>query len=165
MRRVLRAKFDQNPHLKTQLVSTGRAYLNEHNPQIGRDRFWSDNNDGSGLNMLGKLLMELRGSYGGVGEVSRPSASAVGRTHQLRQSMALTRPLCAECRQLEVYIGGGKVHPFCGRGCASAYGQKHQTPLTHPICALCDRKVTVELDRYHPFCSKAHAAQWKSQST
>jgi N-glycosidase YbiA len=57
MREVLRAKFTQHEDLKKILLETGDAELVEHTTN---DRYWGDGGDGSGLNMLGKLLMELR---------------------------------------------------------------------------------------------------------
>jgi len=56
---VLHAKFSQNPDLMALLQATDSAYLMEHN-QASRDNYWSDNHDGSGKNMLGKMLMALR---------------------------------------------------------------------------------------------------------
>ncbi|NGX55776.1 MAG: Riboflavin biosynthesis protein [Candidatus Anoxychlamydiales bacterium] len=73
MREILHAKFTQNPSLRQQLLSTGNAYLAEHNETAGRDKFWSDNYDGSGRNMLGELLMELRGLLGGRAVIARPT--------------------------------------------------------------------------------------------
>ncbi len=57
MRRALRAKFTQHPHLRELLTSTGEADLVEHTKN---DRYWADGGDGTGENILGKLLMELR---------------------------------------------------------------------------------------------------------
>ena len=57
MREALRAKFTQNEELKKILLETGDAHLVEHTTN---DRYWGDGGDGSGKNMLGKLLMELR---------------------------------------------------------------------------------------------------------
>jgi len=62
MRVALRAKFDQYPALKDLLLSTGEEQLVEHTE---RDTYWADGGDGSGKNMLGKLLMELRSSLRG----------------------------------------------------------------------------------------------------
>ncbi len=56
MRRVLFAKFTQNPKLLKALVNTGSEILVEGNDW--GDRFWGV--CGTGSNMLGKLLMELR---------------------------------------------------------------------------------------------------------
>lgn len=57
MRDALRAKFTQNKELKQTLLETGDATLVEH---TGNDNYWADGGDGSGKNMLGILLMELR---------------------------------------------------------------------------------------------------------
>ena len=57
MREALRAKFTQNEELKKILLETGDALLVEH---TRNDSYWGDGGDGSGKNMLGKLLMELR---------------------------------------------------------------------------------------------------------
>lgn len=61
MRRVLAAKFAQHPDLATLLLSTDDATLVE-TATVDSDvnRFWGEVN-GVGRNMLGVLLMELRG--------------------------------------------------------------------------------------------------------
>jgi ribA/ribD-fused uncharacterized protein len=63
MLRALRAKFEQNPDLGKKLIDTKDSYLEEGN-------FWHDNYwgvcycgkrcNGSGLNRLGTLLMQVR---------------------------------------------------------------------------------------------------------
>ena len=57
MRNALYYKFTQNPALRQQLKDTGNKKLVEHTK---RDKYWGDGGDGSGLNKLGQLLMELR---------------------------------------------------------------------------------------------------------
>jgi len=57
MRDVLRAKFTQHEDLRALLLSTGDAKLVEH---TANDSYWADGGDGSGRNMLGQLLMQLR---------------------------------------------------------------------------------------------------------
>lgn len=57
MRDALRAKFTQHDDLRQILLDTGDAVLVEHTKN---DFYWADGGDGSGQNMLGKLLMELR---------------------------------------------------------------------------------------------------------
>jgi N-glycosidase YbiA len=57
MREALRAKFTQNEELRRILLETGDALLVEHTKN---DSYWGDGGDGSGKNMLGILLMELR---------------------------------------------------------------------------------------------------------
>lgn len=57
MRRALRAKFLQHRDIRIKLLNTGNCMLIEHTPN---DNYWADGGDGSGKNMLGILLMELR---------------------------------------------------------------------------------------------------------
>lgn len=60
MRRALEAKFNQYPELMQQLLETKNAEIIEH---TSNDSFWGDGGDGSGKNMLGILLMELRAKF------------------------------------------------------------------------------------------------------
>jgi ribA/ribD-fused uncharacterized protein len=57
MRQALEAKFTQHEDLRQLLLSTGSAALVEH---TANDDFWGDGGNGTGKNMLGHLLMELR---------------------------------------------------------------------------------------------------------
>jgi predicted NAD-dependent protein-ADP-ribosyltransferase YbiA (DUF1768 family) len=89
MRTVLEAKF-ANAELKAGLLATGDAYLLEHNEKEGRDDYWSDNRVGKRkhdrpgeLNMLGKLLMELRAKFGGVGEPT-PKQEVIKFSYQVQ---------------------------------------------------------------------------------
>ena len=67
MTAVLTEKFN-DPDLQKGLLATGDAYLLEHNEATGRDPGgWSDNNDGTGSNLLGKTLMNVRLQLGGKG--------------------------------------------------------------------------------------------------
>ena len=54
---ALRAKFDQYPELKQFVLSTAGNSLVDH---IENDSYWGDGGDGSGLNRLGDLFVELR---------------------------------------------------------------------------------------------------------
>ena len=58
MRTALKAKFSQYPHLKSLLLGTNDSKLVEHTKN---DSYWGDGENGTGKNMLGTLLMELRG--------------------------------------------------------------------------------------------------------
>lgn len=62
MREVLDAKFRQHAELATLLLSTGDAVLVE---RTGNDDYWGDGGDGSGKNMLGRLLMDVRAALRG----------------------------------------------------------------------------------------------------
>lgn len=57
MRDALVAKFSQHENLRELLVGTGDAKLVEHTEN---DSYWGDGGDGSGRNMLGQLLMQVR---------------------------------------------------------------------------------------------------------
>ena len=62
MREAVLAKFEQHADLRALLLSTGDAKLVEHTEN---DDYWGDGGDGSGRNMLGQLLMEVRRQLGG----------------------------------------------------------------------------------------------------
>jgi N-glycosidase YbiA len=57
MRRAVRAKFQQHEDLRDLLLGTGEARIVEHTEN---DAYWGDGGDGSGKNMLGQILMEVR---------------------------------------------------------------------------------------------------------
>ncbi|KAF9996977.1 hypothetical protein BGZ65_007443 [Modicella reniformis] len=57
MRACVLQKFLQHPNLAIVLLGTGDRYLNEH---TSNDRYWADGGNGSGKNMLGIILMEVR---------------------------------------------------------------------------------------------------------
>jgi len=57
MLEVVRAKFTQHEDLKAILLGTGDAVLVEHTTN---DSYWADGGDGSGKNMLGRILMQVR---------------------------------------------------------------------------------------------------------
>lgn len=57
MRKAVLAKFTQHEDLRALLLSTGNAKLIEHTEN---DSYWGDGGDGSGKNMLGRILMEVR---------------------------------------------------------------------------------------------------------
>lgn len=62
MKRALLAKFTQHATLRDQLTSTQDAVLVEHTKN---DSYWGDGGDGSGLNKLGMMLMEVRATLRG----------------------------------------------------------------------------------------------------
>lgn len=57
MRKAVRAKFTQHEDLRRILLSTGDARIVENTEN---DSYWGDGGDGSGKNMLGRILMEIR---------------------------------------------------------------------------------------------------------
>lgn len=70
MKILLKIKFS-NGYLKKMLLDTGDKYLVKHSICKG-DGFWSDDSDGYGQNVLGHMLMQIRGDLGGVGVVVQP---------------------------------------------------------------------------------------------
>lgn len=64
MRKAVAAKFTQHDDLRALLLSTGDATLVEH---TANDSYWGDGGDGSGKNMLGRILMEVRGQLSETG--------------------------------------------------------------------------------------------------
>jgi len=67
MRQAIFAKFTQHPDLKATLLSTGDLTLIEHTEN---DSYWADGGDGSGKNMLGIILMEVREKLRGSTSIS-----------------------------------------------------------------------------------------------
>ncbi len=57
MRLAIRAKFTQHKTLRNLLLETGESIIVEHTKN---DSYWGDAGDGTGKNVLGQLLMELR---------------------------------------------------------------------------------------------------------
>ena len=57
MREALIAKFTQHEELTKRLIETDDVVLVEHTTN---DAYWGDGGDGTGKNMLGRLLMEVR---------------------------------------------------------------------------------------------------------
>ena len=62
MHKAVLAKFTQHADLRERLLATGDATLVEHTE---RDRYWGDGGDGSGKNMLGRILMNVRADLRG----------------------------------------------------------------------------------------------------
>lgn len=57
MKEAVMAKFTQHAELKQRLLNTGNALLVE---RTANDHYWGDGGDGSGLNKLGHILMDVR---------------------------------------------------------------------------------------------------------
>jgi N-glycosidase YbiA len=72
MRAAVLAKFTQHPELRALLLSTGDAKLVEHTEN---DDYWGDGGDGSGKNMLGRILVQVRESLRSAQD-AEPSAAA-----------------------------------------------------------------------------------------
>ena len=83
MRQAVAAKFMQHEPLRALLLSTGDAKIVEHTEN---DDYWGDGGDGSGKNMLGRILMQVRKS---CGQRQTPN-------HPLQQTGAACRPRAVE---------------------------------------------------------------------
>ncbi len=57
MYEAVRAKFAQHADIRQILLNTGDAELVEH---TANDRYWADGGDGTGENVLGRILMRVR---------------------------------------------------------------------------------------------------------
>jgi ribA/ribD-fused uncharacterized protein len=57
MRAAVTAKFTQHADLQAVLLATGDLKIVEHTEN---DAYWGDGGDGSGQNMLGRILMQVR---------------------------------------------------------------------------------------------------------
>jgi ribA/ribD-fused uncharacterized protein len=57
MRRAILRKFETHPEIRAMLLATGDDIIVENAP---RDYYWGCGADGTGQNMLGKILMEVR---------------------------------------------------------------------------------------------------------
>ncbi len=57
MRKAVHAKFTQHDDIRTILLATTDAKIVEHTEN---DDYWGDGGDGSGKNMLGQVLMQVR---------------------------------------------------------------------------------------------------------
>ena len=57
MRQAVLKKFETHPEIRDILLATGSEEIVENAPG---DYFWGCGKDGSGKNMLGKILMEVR---------------------------------------------------------------------------------------------------------
>ncbi len=60
MRQALSSKFNQHPNLRKALLNTNKRELVE---RTSLDLFWGRSMNGEGRNVMGALLMELRGHY------------------------------------------------------------------------------------------------------
>jgi N-glycosidase YbiA len=60
MKKILRIKIKTHPEIKKELISSNPKRIVEASPD---DYYWGEGKDGSGKNMLGKLLMEIREGY------------------------------------------------------------------------------------------------------
>ncbi len=90
MYRAVLAKFSQHAHLKAVLLGTNDATLVEHTKN---DRYWGDGGNGSGKNMLGKTLMQVRA------ELKAQSADKLNQESECLQADGAIAPANAKKRR------------------------------------------------------------------
>lgn len=80
MRVAVLAKFLQNQDAQDDLLSTGDEELVEHTTN---DKYWADGGNGSGKNMLGKILVEVRAVIKNMKDGNGSSVGDYVRVHGL----------------------------------------------------------------------------------
>jgi ribA/ribD-fused uncharacterized protein len=68
MKKIINAKFDQNPDIKEKLINTKDSLLIEGN--YWGDTYWGQCPIGKGQNNLGKILMEYRDRHSSFNNIS-----------------------------------------------------------------------------------------------
>lgn len=112
MKAVLESKFS-DPNLQQGLMTTGAAYLLEHNSRTGRDSYWSDNHDGSGHNMLGRTLMSIRQSLGGSGDIYSGRVAKMTENVKIASDIEASNLVGNKLKIIpSVYQGDGKDGDF-----------------------------------------------------
>ncbi len=172
MMQVLRAKFNQNPHLIELLLATGDAYLVQdlENPK-NQDKFWSHGHNGDGRNQQGICLMKLRGESGGVGVVPKTKQyiQAVCETlckndpDLLEADSEPETGLSDECEQCKIkpkyYDSVTRYfHKYCSTNCVRLSRFQCDIPL-FLRCDYCKRepKLLETAGRIHDYCGKTCA--------
>lgn len=134
MKEILIEKFKASS-LQSALISTGNAYIIEHNLRKGRDTFWSDDFDGTGQNELGQILMEIRQYYSGLPIPNQPSEyDTIIRSKPFPSHGISFAPICVRngCNQ-PTY--NGKPGEYCSKTCMHI-GRSQQTPICiRPGCS------------------------------
>merc|ERR1712228_161188 len=109
------------------LLKTQDAYLLEHNSVAGRDKMWSNNNDGEGTNWLGAQLMLIRdklkksdGWTGAIGKLlsleTGEFTSAAAQNQWQDVVRQATSALVAELKKRKLYQSGPKcMKAGCGK--------------------------------------------------
>jgi N-glycosidase YbiA len=92
MKKALYAKVMQHAEVRQTLLNTGDATLIEHTKN---DHYWADGGDGTGKNMLGIILMEIR-----------EELKKDGADHELKD---LHLPIWMQCPDIERYSIGWRL--------------------------------------------------------
>lgn len=143
MKRILQCKFAPLTYELKLLRSTEGMYLAEH---TNKDSFWGDGGNGTGQNMLGKLLMEIREDV-----INRPKEYddyVGGRAGKHAVANICQHPGCDR----PVYVDrSGKYSNACSR--------RHRDAIGAHKCQIpgCNRPVYVDnTGKYSNTCSISH---------
>lgn len=91
MRECLLLKFESDLHCREILLQTGEVELVEHSPV---DRFWGGGGDGSGKNMLGLLLQDVRRYIQDSPVLRNPSSGVPVSEHSLPSNRGTCQAFC-----------------------------------------------------------------------
>jgi len=94
----LKEKFKVSRRCREVLLSTGDSQLAEHTT---RDEYWADAGDGTGENMLGKLLMEVRAELREQQPINDNTVLLSSHSRK-RNSNAITREKSSEKKRVAV---------------------------------------------------------------
>ncbi len=92
MKKAVYAKMMQHAKVRQTLLNTGNATLIEHTQN---DNYWADGGDGTGKNMLGIILMEIRADL-----------IKDGAYHELKDAPL---PIWIQCPEFERYSMGWRM--------------------------------------------------------
>lgn len=179
MMEALEAKFVQHPDLAELLLSTGEAEIVERTP--AGDPFWGDASNGSegkgsGLNMLGKLLMQVRQRlrHGSLLPVAQAQQNICRWCGIRRRAKSHSGALLLHCEQRDckdliarygtalscVAAGGGGGNAPRSRPVGTPRPISRSTPKqvsSASPCSLCGTKTPREVGAPSGFCSDACA--------
>ena len=149
MTQIIKAKFS-NTFLIPHLRQTGNSLIVEHIDRVGKDMFWGDNCDGTGKNMLGKILMQLRYE---LFNISMPSSNLLSNQEYMQnvanKPFLTTQQRNGAAQNLCIRQGcnrptyNGQPGEYCGRSCQN-----------NPSLTTQQRNVTAQ-----NLCSKCHINQ------
>lgn len=165
MRKGIYAKFTQSPLLKEKLLNTEDKTIIEDSP---RDWYWGVGKDGTGKNMLGIILMEVRSILAGVFELpptmesnwvvpgfvlasAYPSSRSKRQrnntiTNLMEEEMNVWISLMEENKEKNMYSYRKIIDPECdepkGNFSITAYSKKYNTKLIFERYSIPDRKIT-----------------------
>jgi len=158
MEAILRAKFAPGTDERKALDQTVE-YLVEHS----NDKYWGNGKDGKGENMLGRLLMRIRGD-------SNPDRQPPMEYFTWLSQANANIPKCKNCGKNCYANPQGGYFDFCGKTCAgllrvqATAGTRHHQPVamgtvpmsTVPMCRSCGKNTCCPNPQggYFDFCRR-----------